>query len=226
MTTATRQARRGKGRKPQRKPLDREVILDAAAGLIEEVGLPAFSMRGLGAALGVEAMSLYHWFPSKAHLCDALLDRILAAIPLADSRLPWGERLRAEALAWRAALVARPAFAGFALTHRLNTRAALAYIERVAALFSEGGVPADLAARQFRTLSYYVSGALLDETAGYARGPTAADPVGPEEQRAIAPALLAFGPWFAPAHWERTFLFGLDVLAADFERQRAALERR
>ncbi len=45
--------------------------------LIEADGLEAFSTRKLAAKLGCEAMSIYHYFPSKAHLMDALLDRLV-----------------------------------------------------------------------------------------------------------------------------------------------------
>lgn len=201
-------------------PLDEERVLDAAASLIEEQGLPAFSLRALGQALGVEAMSVYHYFPSKGHLFDALFDRVVNSITPADGALPWVDRVRAEARAYRQAIVARPSFALFVLTHRSNTRAGLAHINRLARLFLEGQVPEDLAARQLRTMGYYLSGAIIDETSGYARGPTAADPVPMAEQAQLAPDIIRLGPWFAPAHWEATFTMGLEALIREFVKQR------
>src|SRR4051812_17368258 len=104
----------------KRQPLSRDRILDAAAALIEREGLPAFSMRGLGSELGVEAMSLYHHFPSKAHLCDALLDRLLLRMEPVDQKLPFQDRARRFCMSYRSAITAQPAFALFALTHRMN----------------------------------------------------------------------------------------------------------
>ena len=55
-----------------RKPLNRDRIATAALELVDREGLDALSMRKLGKALGVQAMSLYRYFDSK----DALLDGI------------------------------------------------------------------------------------------------------------------------------------------------------
>src|SRR5690242_9894008 len=76
-------------------PLSRERIAAAAMALVDREGLDALSTRRLGEELGCEAMSIYHHFPNKAHLMDALID-----LTLADARvelLPewgWVERLR------------------------------------------------------------------------------------------------------------------------------------
>ena len=74
--------RRSRSREPQPGSgrLDRETVVDAALALIAAEGLSGLSMRQLGRALGVEAMSLYHWFPSKERLLDAAADRLLAAV--------------------------------------------------------------------------------------------------------------------------------------------------
>src|SRR4051794_20762054 len=59
-----------------RGELSRTAIVATALALIDEDGLDELSMRKLGRALGVEAMALYHHFPQKA----ALLDAVVAAI--------------------------------------------------------------------------------------------------------------------------------------------------
>jgi AcrR family transcriptional regulator len=61
------------------EPLDRERIARAALALIDDQGIDQLSMRRLGAALGVEAMALYHYFRNKAELLDGVLDLVLAA---------------------------------------------------------------------------------------------------------------------------------------------------
>jgi AcrR family transcriptional regulator len=63
-----------------REPLSRERIVEAALALIDEQGLAAFSTRKLGERLGCQAMSIYHHFPSKQHLLDALVDHAMASI--------------------------------------------------------------------------------------------------------------------------------------------------
>jgi AcrR family transcriptional regulator len=61
----------------ERNPLDRERIVVAAIGFIDEHGLPSLSMRRLGGALGVEAMSLYRYVPGRENLLDAVVARIV-----------------------------------------------------------------------------------------------------------------------------------------------------
>ncbi len=205
-------ASRAPAKTKTRRPLDGDRIERAALQLIEKDGLAELSMRRLGAALGVEAMSLYHHYPSKAHLLDSLVDRLLATIPAPDPSLPWREQVRHICLAYRQLGLRYPRFAHFFVVHRLNTRGGLAFLERIASIFADAGFGDELAARSFRVMGYYLMGAVLDETAGYAAGPTAADPVPPAEQAEIAPTAMRFGPYFGRDHWERTFLMGLDLV--------------
>jgi AcrR family transcriptional regulator len=202
----------------RRKPLDRERIQHAALVLVERDGLDDFSMRRLGKKLGVEAMSIYHHYPSKAHLFDALVDRLLSQIEAPDATQPWKERARSLSLAYRAVLLRHPRFAQFMLLHRMNSRSGLAWLESVARIFADAGFDAESGARAFRILGYYLMGAIMDETAGYKRGPSAAEPVPPAEQAAIAPTIIAFGPYFASEHWEATFLAGLELVLGELER--------
>jgi AcrR family transcriptional regulator len=68
-------AARGSG-----KGLDRRRILRAAVEFIDEQGLQALTMRRLGAFLGVEAMALYRYVPSREDLLDGVVDTVLEAL--------------------------------------------------------------------------------------------------------------------------------------------------
>ncbi len=63
----------------QRDALTPERVVEAALRLADEHGLEALTMRRLGTALGVEAMSLYRHVASKEALLDALADAIVRA---------------------------------------------------------------------------------------------------------------------------------------------------
>ena len=63
-----------------RVALSRERIEIEALALIDAHGIEAFSTRKLGQRLGCEAMSIYHHFASKAHVFDALVDRVLGGM--------------------------------------------------------------------------------------------------------------------------------------------------
>jgi len=60
-----------------RQALNRDRIVAAAVAFIDESGLPALSMRRLGAVLGVEAMSLYRYVPGRENLLDAVVETIV-----------------------------------------------------------------------------------------------------------------------------------------------------
>lgn len=194
------------------KPLEPEHIEATALEVIEARGLAAFSMRTLAAELGCEAMSLYHYYPSKQHLMNALLDRVISEIDIPEKG-SLRQRMTHIARSWRAAGRRYPNFALVLITHRLNTPKALAFLERLVRVFTDGIADNEKAARTFRAFGYYVCGAVLDETAGYAKGPGATEPLSLEEQAAIAPTVVKrLSPYFKPEHWEATFMHGLDIL--------------
>jgi AcrR family transcriptional regulator len=64
----------------QRAALDRRRILHAAIEFIDQQGLHALTMRRLGAFVGVEAMALYRYVPSREDLLDGVVDTVLDAL--------------------------------------------------------------------------------------------------------------------------------------------------
>ena len=62
------------------KGLDRRRILLAAIEFIDGQGLHELTMRKLGAFLGVEAMALYRYVPSREDLLDGVVDAVLEAL--------------------------------------------------------------------------------------------------------------------------------------------------
>ena len=93
-----------------RGPLDREWISLAALQLIDSNGLGGLSMRKLGAELGVEAMSLYHYVDNKDDLLDLVLDRLYAEIdlPLDVAPQDWETAIRRGLTAFYSVLTAHP----------------------------------------------------------------------------------------------------------------------
>lgn len=94
-----------------RRHLSRDVVAATALQLTDGDGLDGLSMRKLGAELGVEAMSLYHYVDSKDDLLDAVLDRLYAEIALPRD-LPddaWEDAVRGGLRAFHQVLVDHPA---------------------------------------------------------------------------------------------------------------------
>jgi AcrR family transcriptional regulator len=209
------------GTRRAREPLSRERIEEAALALIERGGLEDFSTRRLAAELGCEAMSIYHYYPGKAHLLDAVFDRVVGGLPADDPGLPWRVRIETLVFAYRAMAHRYPRFFPFVALHRHNTRVGLAWLERMLGVFRDAGLDTETAARFFRIVGYYVIGAALDETAGYAKGHSAAEPVPDSEVEASFPEVTAVNRYFRAAEHEATFRLGL---AALLDRIEAAAE--
>jgi len=72
--------------------------------------------------------------------------------------------------------------------------------------------------RMFRTFGYYLNGAILDETAGYSRGPSTVEPVPEEELAREFPEVIAAAPYFRASEWETTLAFGMDLLIEGYAR--------
>jgi len=192
--------------------LSPEGILLAALELVHEEGLAAFSTRRLGQRLGCEAMSIYHHYPSKQHLLDALVDHAIATVDTAPAGSDPVQRLRASMYSYRAMAHRFPALFPLVAVHRLNTPTGVRFIEAILSLVLAVVPDAELAARHFRAIGYYLAGSALDETSGYAKGPSAAEPVSDEFIVRECPRLVAAARFFKPAEWDATFALGLEAL--------------
>jgi AcrR family transcriptional regulator len=195
-----------------RVPLSRERIVAAALALVEERGLQGFTFRRLGEALGCEAMSVYHYFPDKRHLLDAMVEHALAGVREPAAQLLPVERLRFVGREYRAMAHRHPKLFPLVALHRLNMPAGVAFIERILRHF-HAALPDDrLAAQAFRIFGYYLIGAALDETAGYAQGPSAAEPVADDFIARECPRLAAAAPYFKRPHFDSTFDLGFETM--------------
>ena len=202
----------------KRAPLSRERIVRAAFDLAEREGLEALSMRKLGRELHCEAMSLYHFFPSKQHLVDALVDVAVDSVEMPPAGLPPVERLRRVCRAYRAMAHRYPRLYPVIAVHRLNTPTGVRFIERLLGLVRDATGDDDSAARYFRAIGYFLMGTGLDETSGYAKGPSAAEPASDEFIARECPLLARSARYFARAEWDRTFELGLEAMLSAVER--------
>lgn len=212
-------------KKRARAKLTREGIETAAFSLIEREGLEGFSTRKLASDLGCEAMSIYHHFPSKAHLFEALVDRLVESLEMPPKNLPWRERLRRAMEDFRRIGRVHPAFAPYLITYRMNSPTCLRWLDDIIGLFDDGGFDSETAARLFRATGYYLMGAILDETSGYGRGPSATVTVTDEQLAVDFPRVARAGLFFGPEDFDRTFRIGLDLLLDHMDRMREAQGR-
>jgi len=194
------------------QPLSRDRIVSAALALVAQDTLAGLSTRKLGERLGCEAMSIYHHFPSKQHLLDALVEYAVSSVELPGDDMPPVERLRAAMHAYRDMAHRFPALFPLVAVHRLNTPIGVGFIESILAIVRSVVPDREMAARHFRTIGYYLVGACIDETSGYAKGPSAAVPVTNEYIAANCPNLMDSAEFFQQSHWDKTFELGVEAM--------------
>ena len=147
------------------EPLTRQRVLEAALRLIDREGLESFSMRKLGAMLGVEAMSLYNHVESKRALLDGVIELLITQKPYPeDLAVSPREELWAFAHAFRDVLLAHPHVLPLVATSPLRTRASLAVLDRLLATFHRGQITGVQSIYALQCLVSFIIGHTLLET--------------------------------------------------------------
>ena len=177
-------------RRGPRRALTEDEILDAALSLLDEGGADAASIRGIAARVGVAPNAVYTYFPDKAAVIKALVERLLGEL---DHDLPdtvgrrWRERVEALALDPRAHLLAHPGVVSLMMAGHLDGPHALAMNEWLLELLADAGLDPTEAARAAYPLVVHVMGSIaLEVAAQHEPGP-----LRPEAER-IAARRMAF----------------------------------
>jgi AcrR family transcriptional regulator len=146
-----------------RRPLDRARVLRAALALLDRDGLEALSMRRLGQALGVEAMSLYGHVAGKEDILDGVADLVVGEFAVPARRAGWKSALRRRALRAHEVLLRHP-WASTLIESRVNTGPIrLRDADAVLGTLRAAGFPIELAYHAFLTLDSYLYGFTLQE---------------------------------------------------------------
>src|ERR1700712_3817520 len=130
-------------RRGPRRALTEDEILDAALALLDEGGAAAASVRGIAARVGVAPNAVYTYFPDKAAVVGALVERLIGDInhdAFTDRTQPWWARVEALALELRQRLTAHPGVVPLMISAPLNGPQALAVHEQLLGLLADGGL--------------------------------------------------------------------------------------
>jgi AcrR family transcriptional regulator len=128
--------------------------------MADSAGLDALTMRALGQALGVEAMSLYNYIEDKDDLLTGIVELVLSEIDLAPTADDWRSDMRATAVsahdallrhAWACQLVLSP-------TSARMISARMGYIESILARLRNAGFTPDAASRGYHALDSHILG--------------------------------------------------------------------
>ena len=146
-----------------RIPLSRERVLRAAVAFADESGRESLSMRKLGEALGVEAMSLYNHVANKDELLDGMVDLVFSEIDLPPGGADWKTAMRQRAVSARQALSRHPWAIALMESRTSPGPATLRHHDAVIGSLREGGFSIEMAAHAFSVLDSYIYGFALQE---------------------------------------------------------------
>lgn len=200
----------------RRAPPTREDIAQAALALIDDAGLNAFSTRKLGARVGLQAMSLYHYFPSREALLDAACDRLIAEVPLPNPRRSgWRRGIQELARQYRA-MGHRHLRAIPLLAQRCPTSPAMqGFLDALAGLLLKAGLSPAAAAEWLLIQRDYVIGSLMADHAAQVLVQESSGTAPPGPRNAPAALPLRFSSSQARA---RAFDKGLSAMLDAIER--------
>src|SRR6478609_4227768 len=138
-------------------------VVEKALGVLDTYGLTDLTMRRLGTELGVQPSALYHHFANKQALLAAVADEILARGVRGPRPDAWDDRVVAECVRLRDAMLAyRDGAELVATVHSFGLGAAAPYDE-IAAALADGGLDPALVPTAARTLLHFVFGHAVDE---------------------------------------------------------------
>ena len=157
-----------RGRPGPRRALTEDEILDATLQLLDESGANGASVRGIAAKVGVAPNAVYTYFPDKAAVIRALVERLLAEVDqgvFTDRAQPWRQRVESLAVELRAKLAAHPGAVTLMIGQPRTGPHALALGERLLELFADASLTPTDAARASHLLFGYVFSSVALDTA-------------------------------------------------------------
>lgn len=208
-----------------RDPLSREAVLRAALDIADTDGLHALTMRKLGAALGVEAMSLYNHVKNKGDVITAIVDVVWAEAEIDTSGEPWRAALRRIAISVHESLMRHPWACGLQTPGIPAAR--LRYIDTCLAHLTEGGFSPEVIYHAQHVIDGHIFG-FTQQMIDFAVAPQVEDGSIFDMVRAAADTDVPHLITHIEAHareaqhgTESGFEFGLDLILEGLERARS-----
>ena len=146
-----------------RAQLSRDRVLRAAVTRADQDGISSLSMRKLGEALGVEAMSLYNHVASKSDLLDGMIDIVFSEIDLPSGGGDWKAAMRRRAISARQVLRRHPWAIGLMESRTSPGPATLRHHDAVLGCLRRAGFSIELTAHAYALLDSYIYGFALQE---------------------------------------------------------------
>ncbi len=204
------------GQQPEKRPLSRDRIIEAALQIIDADGVDALSMRRLAATLGVQAMSLYNHVGGKADVLDGVTEYITADMQLSKrTDGDWEDGIRSVSYAFRRAALRHPRAGELVLTRQLASPGALPVINCSLTVLLEHGFDEANAVHALRLLIAFQVGSLMRQFHSPAFPQEDESDVREREEHLAGSGYAAvekLAPRLAAIDHDAEFAFGLEAL--------------
>jgi AcrR family transcriptional regulator len=208
-----------------RTPLSRDRVVAAAIVIADAGGLDGLSMRSLARDLGVEAMSLYHWFARKDDLLAAMMAAVFTEMGTPANGEDWQADMRAAAVQAKDVLL-RHKWAAKTMGEPLPpSRAQFEWMDGILGRLRAAGFTSTMTHHAYHALDSHIVGFVLWLLPIIELADVAPD----FAKRVISDTADGRLPHFAehvrehlvPADDVNEFEFGLDLILESLERRRA-----
>jgi len=208
----------GESGRPRRQPLTRQRIVRAALRIMDEEGLQAVTMRRIGRALGVEAMSLYNHVRDKEEILDSICEEVLSEFQVPDAG-DWREAIRAGAGEYRRLLLAHPRVITLMTARKgpVTNVDSLRVYEFALGMFREAGLTPSESLKALNALGSYILGSATMQLGLTISGPAdeahtrAHEDMARLAAAADVPYLRECIPYLAETNMDDQFEFGLNL---------------
>ena len=146
-----------------RTPLNRERVLRAAMAYADEHGLDALTMRALGQALGVQAMSLYNHVRHKDDLLDGLVDTVIGEIEVPAVETHWKTAMRLRAQSAHEVFLRHPWAAGLVTSRAAPAPAMMRYLDATFGFLRRAGFPPEMVDHASNAIDSHIYGFTLQK---------------------------------------------------------------
>lgn len=156
-------ARRARPAAPMKPTLSREYIAAMALALVDDIGRDKFSMRKLGAELGVDPMAVYRYFTDQEALFDGIAETLFTELDVESLPWhgPWRELAEQYTRRLRDTLLAHPHAVTIFATRPVRSPAAIDTGNRMIELMTKSGFTPGRALQILRCLREFAIGHAL-----------------------------------------------------------------
>lgn len=150
--------RQGSG---DRTPLSRDQVLRAAVAIADAQGIDALSMRALGEAVGVQAMSLYNHVSNKDDILDGIVDLVVQEIEVPPAAGGWRAAMVGRAGSAHRTLLRHPWACGLMMSRVNIGPGMLRYIDATIGCLLDAGFSLELADHARNAIDSHIYGFTL-----------------------------------------------------------------